>query len=132
MNRRTFLQSISGGLTFAAIENMSHGYGSAETERKRLGIAKFSYSIRLRVERSGKVKGRLADPLKVPCLTEKYWATFENVPGSDLARTLRYVRVNASPKRLPKVNHLPLNQLIELEEDNIKECLVFAKNRLDL
>jgi sugar phosphate isomerase/epimerase len=72
------------------------------------------------------------DPLKVPCLTEKYWATFENVPGSDLARTLRYVRANASPKRLPKVNHLPLNQLIELEEDNIKECLVFARNRLDL
>ena len=132
MNRRTFLQSISGGLTFAAVENMSHGYGSAETERKRLGFAQFSYNIRLRAERSGKVKGRLADPLKVPCLTEKYWATFENVPGSDLVRTLRYVRANASPKRLPKVNHLPLNQLIELEEDNIKECLVFARNRLNL
>ena len=72
------------------------------------------------------------DALKVPCLTEKYWATFENVPGTDLARTLRYVRTNASSKPLPKVNHLPLNELVKLEEDNIKECLAFAKNRLNL
>lgn len=72
------------------------------------------------------------DPLKVPCLTEKYWATFEDVPGSDLARTLRYVRTNATLERLPKVNHLPLNEQIKLEEDNIKECLAFAKNRLNL
>jgi sugar phosphate isomerase/epimerase len=72
------------------------------------------------------------DPLKVPCLSEKYWATFENVPGSDLARTLRYVRTHASPKRLPKVNHLPLDELVRLEEENIKKCLAFAKNRLNL
>jgi len=72
------------------------------------------------------------DPLKVPCLTEKYWATFEDVPGSDLARTLRYVRANASPELLPKVNHLPLDELVKLEEANIKKCLAFAKERLNL
>ena len=72
------------------------------------------------------------DALKVPCLTEKYWATFENVPGTDLARTLRYVRTNASPERLPKVNHLPLDELVTLEEDNIKACLAFAKKHLNL
>jgi sugar phosphate isomerase/epimerase len=72
------------------------------------------------------------DSLKVPCLTEKYWATFADVPGSDLARTLRYVRANASPERLPKVNHLPLDKLVKLEEANIKQCLVFAKEHLDL
>jgi len=72
------------------------------------------------------------DALKVPCLTEKYWATFENVSGTDLARTLKYVRTNASPERLPKVNHLPLEELVRLEENNIKESLAFAKNRLNL
>jgi hypothetical protein len=72
------------------------------------------------------------DALKVPCLTEKYWATFENVPGIDLARTLKYVRSNASPESLPKVNHLPLNELIEHEEDNIKKSLAYAKNHLNL
>jgi len=72
------------------------------------------------------------DSLKVPCLTEKYWATFADVPGSDLARTLRYVRANASPEHLPKVNHLPLDKLVKLEEANIKQCLTFAKEHLDL
>jgi 3-oxoisoapionate decarboxylase len=32
------------------------------------------------------------DPLKVPCLTDKYWATFATTPGRDLARTLLLVR----------------------------------------
>ena len=32
------------------------------------------------------------DPLKIPCLTDEYWATFPGVPGSDLARTLRMVK----------------------------------------
>jgi len=72
------------------------------------------------------------DSLKVPCLTQKYWATFEDVPGFDLARTLRYVRANASPERLPKVNHLPLEKLVKLEEANIKKCLAFAKEHLNL
>jgi sugar phosphate isomerase/epimerase len=73
------------------------------------------------------------DALKVPCLTEKYWATFENVPGTDLARALKYVRDNASPKQtLPKVNHLPIDKLVKIEEANIKQCLAFAKEHLDL
>ncbi|MHC4160141.1 MAG: sugar phosphate isomerase/epimerase family protein [Planctomycetota bacterium] len=72
------------------------------------------------------------DPLKVPCLTEKYWVTFANVPGSDLARTLRYVRKNSSKGRLLKVNHLPLEELVLLEEANVKKCLAFAKEHLNL
>ena len=72
------------------------------------------------------------DPLKVPCLTEKYWVTFEDVPGSDLARSLKYVRANESRERLPNVNHLPLNKLVKLEEQNIKKCLAFAREHLDL
>jgi sugar phosphate isomerase/epimerase len=72
------------------------------------------------------------DPLKVPCLTEKYWATFEDVPGSDLARSLKYVRANESRERLPKVNHLRLDELVKLEEQNIKKCLAFAREHLDL
>jgi len=72
------------------------------------------------------------DALKVPCLTDKYWATFGDVPGSDLARALRYVRANPSTISLPKVNHLPLDQLVKLEEDNIKQSLIFAKEHLNL
>jgi len=72
------------------------------------------------------------DPLKVPCLTKNYWATFAELPGSDLARALRYVRANASPELLPKVSHLPLDEQVELEEHNIKKCLAFASEHLNL
>ena len=72
------------------------------------------------------------DALKVPCLTDKYWATLADVPGSDLARALRYVRANASSESLPKVNHMPLDELVKLEEDNIKQSLAFAKEHLNL
>ncbi|MCP4256470.1 MAG: sugar phosphate isomerase/epimerase [Planctomycetes bacterium] len=72
------------------------------------------------------------DALKVPCLTEKYWVTFADVPGSDLARTLRYVRSKSSKVSLPKVNHLPPNELVKLEETNVKKCLAFAKEHLNL
>jgi sugar phosphate isomerase/epimerase len=72
------------------------------------------------------------DPLKVPCLTQKYWATFKDVAGCDLARTLRYVRANAKPSHLPRVSHLPLDEQIRLEEENIAKCLAFAAERLNL
>jgi len=86
------------------------------------------------------------DPLKVPCLTEKYWATFKDVAGCDLARTLRYVRAKAcgtgfQPVKhgqdgratdLPRISHLPLDEQIRLEEDNIEKCLDFAAARLNL
>lgn len=34
--------------------------------------------------------------LKVPCLTEEYRATMPDVPGRDLARTLRFVHEHLS------------------------------------
>ncbi len=73
------------------------------------------------------------DALKVPCLTEKYWATFPDVPGARLARALRYVRANAADEQsLPKVNHLPLAEQVKVEEENIKECLRYAAEHLNL
>lgn len=73
------------------------------------------------------------DPLKVPCLTEKYWATFDDVRGADLARTLRYVRAHAADEEsLPRVSHLPLDEQVALEEENIKKCLRYASEHLNL
>ena len=36
------------------------------------------------------------DPLKIPCLTEKFWETFTDVNGKDLAQTLRMVNKSTS------------------------------------
>jgi sugar phosphate isomerase/epimerase len=71
------------------------------------------------------------DPLKVPCLTEQYWATFANRPARDLARTVRAVRANAR-EDLPYVSQLPKEEQVRREEENIKRCLAFARDRLGL
>lgn len=71
--------------------------------------------------------------LKVPCLTEKYWATFPDVPGADLACALRYVRAHAGAEEsLPRVSHLSIAEQVALEEQNIKRCLRYARERLKL
>jgi sugar phosphate isomerase/epimerase len=71
------------------------------------------------------------DPLKVPCRTEKYWATFRAVPGEDLVRTMRTVG-EVSSASLPQVSGLSLAQRVRLEEDNVKKSLAYARKHLGL
>jgi sugar phosphate isomerase/epimerase len=63
------------------------------------------------------------NPLRVPCLTSKYWATFPDRSGYVLARTLTMVRRNAG-KPLPRVDGLSREALAGLEEENVRKCLV--------
>jgi sugar phosphate isomerase/epimerase len=70
------------------------------------------------------------DPLKVPCLTEKYWATLGEVPGRDLARTLALVR--GRKRALPTLGDLPRERQLAVEEDNVRKCLAYAREHLDL
>lgn len=72
------------------------------------------------------------DPLKVPCLTEKYWATFADVGGADLARTLRTVQSHSYRGTLPEVSRLPLNERAAVELACVKRSLVFAADHLQL
>ena len=55
------------------------------------------------------------DPLKVPVLKTKYWATFPEVPGSDLARTLKDVQSKAAD-RLQGVTSLSEEDQLALEK----------------
>jgi sugar phosphate isomerase/epimerase len=71
------------------------------------------------------------NPLKVPCLTEKYWITFADVPGRDLARTLRMVRDRRAPA-LPEVAALSVEDQIAREAANVNDSLVFAREHLAL
>ncbi len=63
------------------------------------------------------------DPLKVPCLTEKYWATFSERSGPRLAMMLRAVRTAKCTKPIPRLSALPAKAQWQLEEDNVKLCL---------
>jgi len=71
------------------------------------------------------------DPLKVPCLTDKFWATMPQVSGNDLARTLRFVREHPA-KSLQAVGSLSLDMQVELEDANIAASVKYATEELDL
>lgn len=70
------------------------------------------------------------DPLKIPVLTPKYWATMPETPASTLARMLGTVRRNSSTKPLPRVTGLSREQQLEYEERNVLQCLSYSRDTL--
>ncbi len=72
------------------------------------------------------------NPLRVPCLTEKYWATFPDRNGRYLARTLSLVRANRSPRPLPNLDLLDGAGRLALEMENVRRSLEYARDRLGL
>ena len=72
------------------------------------------------------------DPLKIPCLTDRYWATFPERNGLYLARTLRFVRQHPPSEPLPHVSGLDEELRRRQEEENVKQCLAFARDALGL
>jgi hypothetical protein len=73
------------------------------------------------------------NPVKVPCLTDAYWATLPDRSGQYLARTLALVRKAAERiEPLPRVDGLSRAARYRLEEDNIKQCLHYARVKLEL
>ena len=70
------------------------------------------------------------NPLRIPCLTEKYWATWPERPAFRLARMLRTVREKAGRQPLPRVESLDREAQARLEEDNVKQCLHYARQQL--
>ena len=72
------------------------------------------------------------DPLKIPCLTSKYWATMETVPASQLGAALAMVRLNAAKKPLPHTSGLELDRQLEMEDEHVKSSFAYARQNLGL
>lgn len=72
------------------------------------------------------------DPLQIPCRKDDYWATFGDVPRTDLDRTLRFVQANRSPVPLPRVSGLSADERLEAEEANILACLAYSQEALSM
>ncbi len=72
------------------------------------------------------------DPLKIPCFTGNYWATFPGMPASRLARMISMVRKARVRKPIPLLSTLPPKAQMQLEEDNVKACLNYARTRMAL
>ena len=73
------------------------------------------------------------DPLHVPCLTDKYWITFPDRNGIYLARTLAMVETqSARLQPLPEFSQMARPAQLRAEEDNVKICLNYAREKLGL
>lgn len=72
------------------------------------------------------------DPLKITCLTEKYWVTFPERNGKYLARSLAMVKKNKWPKPLPRVTGLDREAQLRMETDNLTQSVAYARDQLGL
>lgn len=72
------------------------------------------------------------DPLKVPCLTDKYWATFPERSGLPLARTLHLVRRNKPNRPLLRVSELDRESQLKVELENLRKSVLYARDILGL
>jgi sugar phosphate isomerase/epimerase len=72
------------------------------------------------------------DPLEIPCLEEEYWATFDEISGSDLAAILKMVREKSFAGELPYTRNLEPEQRLDYEEANVLASLRYSKRDLGL
>lgn len=72
------------------------------------------------------------DPLPVPCLTDAYWATMDDVNGAALARTLARIRGNPPRMPLPRITGLTADERLQLERQLVDRSIVYARDVLGL
>jgi len=100
------------------------GEGFLDMKRIVATLRKARPEIRLNLEMITR------DPLKIPCLTTGYWATLEKLPARQLAGALALVRKHAAKQPLPRVSGLTQEKKLEVEEENVRRCLEYAKAQL--
>ncbi len=72
------------------------------------------------------------DPLEVPCLTDKYWATFDDVNGVHMARLLTRIRANKPRAPLPRISGLTPDERYALELELVDRSIVYARDHVGL
>jgi len=116
-----------------AVEEYERGFRAAEV---RLGAGVLDLPRMARTLRAAHPEIRLnlemitRDPLDVPCLGDRYWATFPDLPGRHLARALSYVRAHQPARPLPRVAQLGPEERLGAEDENIRACLSYARDHL--
>lgn len=72
------------------------------------------------------------EPLKVPIYTDRYWVTFEDVPGRQIAHMMEILQKNPPKKPLPAIAGLSPDDRRKLEETNNLACIRYAREHLSL
>jgi sugar phosphate isomerase/epimerase len=111
------------------VEESANGFLLSEVP---LGQGRLDLKSVVGVVRKANPKARLnlemitRDPLSIPCLTEKYWATLGQVPGRDLARMLAWVRAGVRKEPLPRISKLSADEKLKAEDRHVRESFEFA------
>lgn len=72
------------------------------------------------------------DPLDVPCLTDRYWATFDDVNGLALARMLSRIRAAQPGTPLPTIKGMTNEQRFAYELQLVTRSIDYAVSELGL
>ena len=100
------------------------------------GFLNLKQIIRVLTEKNPQIQFNLEmitrDPLKVPCLTDRYWATMGSARARRLADALARVRRNRTIKPLPWTNGLSAEEQLALEDDHVRRSMAFARTHLFL
>lgn len=72
------------------------------------------------------------DAIRVPILTDGFWATLRDTPASALARTLRILKTQSHAKPFPLVSKLSRERQLALERQNVERSIAYAINTLEL
>lgn len=67
------------------------------------------------------------DPLKIPCMTEGYWATFEEIKGENFEKTMAMVEKHEFKSDLPSTSNLDPEGRLAFEESNVLDCLKYSR-----
>jgi 3-oxoisoapionate decarboxylase len=72
------------------------------------------------------------DPLLVPCLTDQYWATFDDVNGGELARALTRIRASSPRTPLPRITGLSAEARHALEHEFVDRSIRYSVEHLGM
>jgi sugar phosphate isomerase/epimerase len=72
------------------------------------------------------------DPLRVPYLDDKYWASFEKRDEARIEKFKSQVLSKSSSKPLPKISGMSSARMLATEDDNIRRCVSYSKRTLGL
>ncbi len=70
------------------------------------------------------------DPLRVPCLTDSYFATFPERKAARLDGMMEWVKANPPRQPPPSVSGKKLEEVLAEEERNNRECLGWMRKNL--
>jgi 3-oxoisoapionate decarboxylase len=71
------------------------------------------------------------NPLEIPCLMPKYWATFGQISGSVLASFLMMIRNQKTKTSLPYISKKSKEEQLALEIENNSLCLQYGKQKFN-